>query len=138
MLSLGPLSGVSFEGKQKVATRLAIFSARFTHMFTCSTLKKDVKVGHMTDTNYSIPFPGHFFSIARMPSRTSGLALSLDSRLAMTVSSLDLSAALFLCRPPNADIGGVRRAFPLTSLTTIGTPCHRKYLIGKVLARRKI
>lgn len=48
-----------FEGKQKVAARLAIFSAHFTHIFTCSTLKKHVLVGHMIDTNYSIPFPGH-------------------------------------------------------------------------------
>jgi len=38
-----------FEGMQKVAVGLTIFSAHFT----CSTLKK------MIDTNYSIPFPGH-------------------------------------------------------------------------------
>jgi hypothetical protein len=34
-------------------------------------------------------------------------------------------------------VEGVRRAFRLTSLTTIDTHYHREYLIGKVLARRE-
>jgi hypothetical protein len=65
--------------------------------------------------------PVMYFYIARMPSRTSRLALSLDSRIAVTVSSPDLPPALFLCRPPSTDIGRVKGAFPLTSLTTIGS-----------------